>query len=310
MDSGEGHFVYDSHGDLRDNETLYIFAPKVDTHVIGGECRTLAHLPIAERCQLMTERIERSYTHDSIIMSVGEDKAPTKKEQWNPKKMSDTRRKGVEIMQNVRKMGNESVGKLQSQFSELGKNTQNWVIVSGLLVSVVLLYLIITSVMKSQYTIFVPQKYRDMVAEARVSLDDATRMVDQPDNFAPAMNRVREIVGKIKAADVLKVDVAQLESDMAVLERAVNKVTSLKPDDYTNIYTFNKATDSLPFSIYAYDKKITLVTQSDVIGPFIPGEQVKETSLPNGEKYTFSDIDGEGRVYIGTNKDKIYLFDK
>lgn len=65
--------------------------------------------------------------------------------------------------------------------------------------------------MKSQYTLFVPQKYKDMVAEAQVSLDDATRMVDQPDNFAPAMNRVREIVAKIKAADVLKVDVARLE---------------------------------------------------------------------------------------------------
>lgn len=265
MDSGDGHFVYDSHGDIRDNETLYIFAPKVDTHVIGAECKTLSHLPIAERCQLISERIERSYTKDSIIMCIGEEKNITVKEQWNPQKMSSTRKKGAELIQNVRKISNESVGKLQSQFADLGKNTQNWVIVSGLLVSVILLYLIITSVMKSQYTIFVPQKYRDMVAEARVSLDDATRMVDQPDNFAPAMNRVREIVQKIKAADVLKVDVAQLESDMAVLERAVNKVTSLKPEDYASVYTFTKTTDSLPFSIYAYDKKVTLLTQSSVI---------------------------------------------
>lgn len=97
---------------------------------------------------------------------------------------------------------------------------------------------------------------------------------------------------------------------MAVLERAVNKVTSLKPEDYSSVYTFTKTVDSLPFSIYAYDKKVTLVTQSDVIGPFIPGEQPKETTFPNGEKYTFSDIDSEGRIYIGTTKDKIYLFDK
>ena len=65
--------------------------------------------------------------------------------------------------------------------------------------------------MNSQYTVFVPQKYKDMVAEARVSLDDATRMIDQPDNFAPAIVRVRDIIQKIKAADVLKVDVAQLD---------------------------------------------------------------------------------------------------
>lgn len=164
--------------------------------------------------------------------------------------------------------------------------------------------------MNSQYTVFVPQKYKDMVAEARVSLDDATRMIDQPDNFAPAITRVRDIIDKIKAADVLKVDVAQLENDIAVLERAVNKVTSLKPDEYTGIYAFTKAVDSLPFSIYTYDKKVTLISKEGIVGPFIPGEPAKENSIPNGEKYTFSDIDGEGRIYIGTDKDKIYLFDK
>lgn len=147
--------------------------------------------------------------------------------------------------------------------------------------------------MKSQYTLFVPQKYKDMVAEARVSLDDATRMVDQPENFAPAMSRVREIVDKIKAADVLKIDVAQLESDIAVLERAVNKVTSLRPEDMSSVYTFTKTVDSLPFSIYAYDKKITLVTTSNIIGPFAPGEAPKETPFPNNEQYTFSDTDSE-----------------
>jgi len=164
--------------------------------------------------------------------------------------------------------------------------------------------------MNSQYTIFVPQKYKDMVAEARVSLDDATRMIDQPDNFAPAITRVRDIITKIKAADVLKFDVAQLENDIAVLERAVNKVTSLKQDEYTGVYSYTKAVDSLPFSIYTYDKKVTLISKEGIIGPFNPGEPAKESSIPNGEKYTFSDMDGEGRIYIGTDKDKIYLFDK
>ncbi len=107
------------------------------------------------------------------------------------------------------------------------------------------------------------------------------------------MTRVRDIVSQIKAADVLKVDVAQLENDIAVLERAVNKVTSLRTEDMTNVYNFTKAVDSLPFSLYAYDKKITLVTQSTIIGPFAPGETPKETLFPNNEQYTFSDTDSE-----------------
>ncbi len=98
MDTGEGHFVYDSHGDLRNNETLYIFAPKIDTHVIGGECKNLSHLPISERSQLIIERIERSYTPDSFLLSIGKDVAVAEKNQWNPQKMSETRKKGQAML--------------------------------------------------------------------------------------------------------------------------------------------------------------------------------------------------------------------
>jgi hypothetical protein len=132
-----------------------------------------------------------------------------------------------------------------------------------------------------------------MVAEARVNLDDATRMVDQPENFGPAVRRVRDIIETVKTADVLKIDVAQLENDIAILEKSVNKVSSLKTEDYVNVYTFKKTVDSLPFSIHSYETKISLVTTNGIIGPFSPGEEPKEYPIPNNEKYTFSDIDNE-----------------
>jgi len=183
MDTGEGHFVYDSHGDIRDNETLYIFSPKIDTHVIGNECKTLGHLPLAERSSLLSERLERSYMNDGIIMTIGSGiSVPEKKENWNPEKMSAKKHTKV-FMENVTKASDKGIRKIQDTFIQLSRETQNWVIISGIFLSVILLYLIITSLIQSQYTIFVPQKYRDMLAEARVNLDDATRMVDQPENF-------------------------------------------------------------------------------------------------------------------------------
>lgn len=78
------------------------------------------------------------------------------------------------------------------------------------------------------------------------------------------------MIQKVKAADVLKVDVAQLENDVAILERAVNKVTSLKIEDYVNVYTFTKTLDSLPFSIHAHEAKLSFVTTESIIGPFSP----------------------------------------
>lgn len=310
MDTGEGHFVYDSHGDIRENETLYIFSPKIDTHVIGNECSNLGHLAMTERLQLIGERIERSYVSDGMIISIGEEgESVQKKENWAAAKIASKRHPKA-IMENVAQASNKSIQKIQNTFVTLSKETQNWVIISGILLSVILLYLVITSIIRSQYTIFVPQKYRDMVAEARVNLDDATRMIDQPENFWPAVTRVREIIQTVKAADVLKVDVAQLENDIAVLEKAVNKVTSLRPEDYVNVYNFTKTTDSLPFSIHSHETKLSLVTKDAIIGPFSPGEAPKEYPLPNGEKYTFSDVDSEWRIYLGTDKDKIYIYDK
>jgi hypothetical protein len=310
MDTGEGHFVYDSHGDIRENETLYIFAPKIDTHVIGNECSTLGHLPATERLQLIGERIERSYMTDGMIISIGdEQEIIEKKANWNAGKIASKRHPKV-LMENMAQVSNNSIKKIQDTFITLSKETQNWVIISGIFLSVILLYLVITSLIRSQYTIFVPQKYRDMVAEARVNLDDATRMIDQPENFWPAVMRVRDIIQEVKTADVLKVDVAQLENDIAVLEKAVNKVTSLRPEDYVNIYSFSQNLDSLPFSIHSHETKLSFVTKDTIIGPFSPGEAPKEYPIPNGEKYTFSDVDSDWRVYLGTDKDKIYIFDK
>lgn len=183
MDTGEGHFVYDSHGDIRENETLYIFSPKIDTHVIGNECSNLGHLAMTERLQLIGERIERSYVSDGMIISIGEEgESVQKKENWAAAKIASKRHPKA-IMENVAQASNKSIQKIQNTFVTLSKETQNWVIISVILLSVILLYLVITSIIRSQYTIFVPQKYRDMVAEARVNLDDATRMIDQPENF-------------------------------------------------------------------------------------------------------------------------------
>lgn len=115
-------------------------------------------------------------------MSVGSGTKAEKKEHWNPEKMN-TKKSTQALFDNVTKVGDRGMRKIQDTFVQLSRETQNWVIISGIFLSVILLYLIITSLVQSQYTIFVPQKYRDMLAEARVNLDDATRMVDQPENF-------------------------------------------------------------------------------------------------------------------------------
>jgi hypothetical protein len=310
MDTGEGYFVYDSHGDIRDNETLYIFTPKIDTHVIGNECSTLEHLPATERLQLIGERIERSFMADGVIVSIGTDKDQIKKRSsWNPGKIATQKHPKI-LIDNINHISHSGVKKIQTVFVTLSKETQNWVIISGILLFVALLYIVIASLIRGQYTLFVPQKYRDMIAEARVNLDDATRMLDQPENFWPAVMRVREIINNVRTADVLRVDIAELENDIAVLEKAVNKVTSLRWEDYMSIHTFSQNIDSLPFSIHSHETKLSLLTKDSIIGPFTPGETPKEYPIPNGEKYSFSDIDSDWKIYLGTNKDKIYAFEK
>jgi len=68
-------------------------------------------------------------------------------------------------------------------YRSLSDKAQNWMLISGLLVSIILLYIILSGLMKSQYAIFVPQKYRDILAEARVEMTNASKALDKPEQF-------------------------------------------------------------------------------------------------------------------------------
>ncbi len=310
MDTGEWHFVYDSHGDIKEDETLYLFSPKVDTHLLNDEFQDIRHLPISERGQLLAERLHRSYNKDGVILVIGSSTEEDMEWKWWEPQESKRYEQGKMIFGAVRGFSEKIVKNTQKAFVHLSKNTQNWVVIAGIVVSVVLLYFVITSLIRSQYTIFVPQKYRDTLAEARVNLDDATRMIDQPEAFSSAISKVKSAIQTVKDANVLKVDVAQLESDIAVLEKSVNKVTTLANNEYKPIYSFSKNIDSLPFSIHIFDSKISLVTTNTIIGPFVAWENPTEYTIPNGEKFTFSDMNSDGRIFFWTNQDRIYIFDK
>lgn len=71
MDNNEGQFVYDSHGEIHVDESIYIFSPKIDINTVQQECKTLGHLSIGKRCALISEHIERANIHkDGIILAI------------------------------------------------------------------------------------------------------------------------------------------------------------------------------------------------------------------------------------------------
>jgi len=41
MDNHDGHFIYDSHGEIHADECIYIFSPRIDINLIQQECKTL-----------------------------------------------------------------------------------------------------------------------------------------------------------------------------------------------------------------------------------------------------------------------------
>jgi hypothetical protein len=153
-------------------------------------------------------------------------------------------------------------------------------LISGLFISIMLLYIILSGIMKSQYAIFVPQKYRDILAEAHVEMTNASKALDKPEQFGPAIARTRELLQQVKDKNVLQVDIEQIEKELASLEKSINKVISLTPEQYKKVYTFASGIESLPFGIYLSDKKLYFVTQKNVIGPYIEGQTTKESTLP------------------------------
>ncbi|MFA6079953.1 MAG: hypothetical protein WC753_00530 [Candidatus Gracilibacteria bacterium] len=306
MDNHEGHFTYDSHGEIQLNESIYVFAPKIDLHIVQQESKTLDHLNIGKRCELLAERVERSNHDKGIILAIGREE-DEERTAWKPEKITPLSHKITAVFETNTKNMND---KIQGVFRSLSDKAQNWMLISGLLVSIILLYIILSGLLKSQYAIFVPQKYKDILAEARVEMTNASKALDKPEQFGPAIVRTRELLQQVKSKNVLQVDVEQIEKELAVLEKSINKVISLTPEQYKKVYTFSNGTESLPFGMYVADKKLFFVTQKSVIGPYVEGQATKESTLPEGASSLSSDIDGDGRIYITTDKDKIYLFDK
>jgi hypothetical protein len=75
--------------------------------------------------------------------------------------------------------------------------------------------------------------------------------------------------------------VEAIEKEIAVLEKNINKVISLTPEQYLPIYTFGQGVAPTPFGMYIYDKKLYFVTQKNIIGPYMTGEATKEYPLPD-----------------------------
>jgi hypothetical protein len=62
----------------------------------------------------VSERIERSYSHDNIILCIGEESDIEKKVQWNPQRMSAARKKSEVLIDTVRKVSDVGVRRIQS----------------------------------------------------------------------------------------------------------------------------------------------------------------------------------------------------
>jgi len=52
---------------------------------------------------------------------------------------------------------------------------------------------------------------------------------------------------QVKSKNVLQVDVEQIEKELAALEKSINKVVSLTPEQYKKVYTFATGIEPLPF---------------------------------------------------------------
>ena len=306
MDNQEGHFAYDSHWEIQLNESIYVFAPKIDLHIVQQESRTLDHLNIGKRCELLAERIERGNHDQGIILAIWREE-DEERTAWKPEKITPLTHKITSAFESNTKNINT---KMQWIYRSLSDKAQNWMLISGLLVSIILLYIILSGLMKSQYAIFVPQKYKDILAEARVEMTNASKAMDKPEQFWPAIVRTRELLQQVKSKNVLQVDVELIEKELAALEKNINKVVSITPEQYKKVYTFTAGIEPLPFWMYVSDKKLYFVTQKSVIGPYVEGQATKESILPEWASSLSSDIDSDGRIYVSTDKDKIYLFDK
>ncbi len=178
----------------------------------------------------------------------------------------------------------------------------------GVVVSVTLLYLIISSLFVDSLSRTVPEEYREKLVTANILIEKAGKDIGNPELFHSHIAEAEDLIFEVREAQLFLNDVDTLLTNISVLKKEMNGIESFVLSEENLRHPFS-STDASLIGIFEENKRRYFLHENTLIGPQVSGAEIKNSPLPEGEiAVSASMIDDT--LFILTETNRILRFQK
>lgn len=191
------------------------------------------------------------------------------------------------------------------------QKTRTGFLVLGIIVSIWLLYAIISSLFSSQLAGVVPEVYKDKLLQAQTAIEDASRNMGNQDVFNADMDKATNLILAVQAQKLFLSDTQKLLANISALRKQVSGVESFTLSSTNLMYSFQNAKSTFGLvAILQINKQWYFVGQNSITGPYIAGSGPAKTyPYPDGEEAVSADTNENG-IEILTKSNRMLNFNK
>lgn len=198
---------------------------------------------------------------------------------------------------------------LKDKFHASDKAVKTIIFLSGIWISIISLYLIISGLLSSTSVLKQETLSKERLLEAREYVRLASENMVNNNLFNDNIEKAENILDEVKEKKLYLNDVDKLFTDISIIKKQFNWVVSFDANSENMIYKNDEIRTS--FKIIYKNKKAYVINRASITWPIIQWQETK--------KYIFEDLDGDffidatnswDDIILMTNNSKVVKFSK
>lgn len=160
---------------------------------------------------------------------------------------------------------------LKERLEKESKITKNIVFVGWILISVFLLYSILSWIIWKTIEWWKTWEYKNYLIEAREYLRAANENISNPENFELNIKKSEELITKVKEENLFLNDVTSIENDISIIKKQFNWIETFDTVASNLLFKWNF---SDWVKLLVLDKKLFVVWKSAVYWPIVQWQEI------------------------------------
>lgn len=236
---------------------------------------------------------------------------------WYVKNMIESE-KTKKIVENLKE--NEKIVKLKWIFkiqiekileiTRKNKKLRVGLFTSWILVSILLLYLIISGIIFKNWQWWdVPEVYKNKLIEAKQIIESTKWDVWNKEAFDKNIKKAEDIIFEVRDKQFFLTDINKMLGDISTLKKQVNWIESIELKQEHKQYSFKNTNFNLNW-IFENTRNLYFIWKESIIWPFVEWVDPKEYKYSDWEETVSATINGDWYIFILTKSNRILSFYK